>query len=521
MQNRDLWVPVVCLSILLPTQAPAAAAPELPRLYVDTTYARPSGRVLSVNTGGDFQGALNTAQCGDVIALQAGATFTGPFTLPNKACTGWIYVQSSAYSSLPPPGTRVSPADAPNMPKLTTASGPCLFTNADGAHHFRFVGIEIAQPPGLYLYALVYFGAQATTLAQLPHDIVFDRVYVHGDPGTGIRKGIAISGVNLAVVDSYVTEIHNQGDGDTNAFWTFNGPGPIKLVNNYLASGGENVMFGGTLPTVTGNIPADIEVRRNYVVKPAAWTTSWPAQKNLIEWKHGMRVLVDSNIFENQLVCGQKAAWAVGPRADTGTWATISDLTFTNNILRNACGGLFAFAIDAGTTVPAARLLVRNSLMYGLTGNFAEVDNGFSDVTFDHVTAIQGGSSALIVDASSANNPRFTMTNTIVMHGAYGVFGGGVGTGTVALTRFFSPYTFRRNVIAGLPAGASPSQYPPDNFFPGALDEVKFVDRSHGNFRLASNSPFRRAGTDGRDIGVDMDALEAAIAEVITGGKQH
>ncbi len=84
--------------------------------------------------------------------------------------------------------------------------------------------------------------------------------------------------------------------------------------------------------------------------------------------------------------------WAVGPRADTGSWATISDLTFTNNILRNACGGLFAFALDGTlTTVPATRLLVKNSLLYGLTGNFAEVDGGFSDVTFDVSARWQDG----------------------------------------------------------------------------------------------------------------------------------
>ncbi len=40
------------------------------------------GSVVTVNAGGDLQSALNNAQCGDVIQLQAGATFTGRFTLP-------------------------------------------------------------------------------------------------------------------------------------------------------------------------------------------------------------------------------------------------------------------------------------------------------------------------------------------------------------------------------------------------------------------------------------------------------
>ena len=39
------------------------------------------GSVITVNAGGNLQSALNSAQCGDKIELQAGATFTGAFEL--------------------------------------------------------------------------------------------------------------------------------------------------------------------------------------------------------------------------------------------------------------------------------------------------------------------------------------------------------------------------------------------------------------------------------------------------------
>src|SRR5215510_3890325 len=61
-----------------------ATAPELPRVFLDTTLVPPTGATITVASGGDFQAALNAAQPGDVITLQAGATFTGPFTLPDK-----------------------------------------------------------------------------------------------------------------------------------------------------------------------------------------------------------------------------------------------------------------------------------------------------------------------------------------------------------------------------------------------------------------------------------------------------
>src|SRR5262249_14876933 len=117
-----------------------AAPPERPRTTVDTTDVRPTGRTIAVPAGGNFQAALNAAQPGDVIALEAGATFRGPFTLPAKPGTGWIIVRTSAPdSSLPPPGTRVTPADAPVMPKIEVGTGlGGAIQTAPGAHHFRF-----------------------------------------------------------------------------------------------------------------------------------------------------------------------------------------------------------------------------------------------------------------------------------------------------------------------------------------------------------------------------------------------
>ena len=98
-------VAAVLLTVLPPLPAPSTAQtapvpsavlPTPPQVFIDTTWAPPSGPTIAVPAGGDFQGALNAAQPGSVITLQAGATYTGPFTLPNKAGAGWIYIESSA-----------------------------------------------------------------------------------------------------------------------------------------------------------------------------------------------------------------------------------------------------------------------------------------------------------------------------------------------------------------------------------------------------------------------------------------
>lgn len=68
--------------------------------------------VLTVPSGGDFQAALNAAQPGDTIVLQAGATYVGSFTLPVKSGTEYITVQTSALAGLPD-GVRVGPLQVP------------------------------------------------------------------------------------------------------------------------------------------------------------------------------------------------------------------------------------------------------------------------------------------------------------------------------------------------------------------------------------------------------------------------
>src|SRR5512144_2352741 len=67
-----------------------AVLPAPPRVLLDTSYTPPAGRKISVATGGDLKAALNSAQPGDVISLEAGAVFQGNFRLPKKGGAGWI-----------------------------------------------------------------------------------------------------------------------------------------------------------------------------------------------------------------------------------------------------------------------------------------------------------------------------------------------------------------------------------------------------------------------------------------------
>src|SRR5690349_8780496 len=64
---------------------------------------------ITVPVGGNVQSAINAAQYGDTIVLQAGAIYNASIVLPLKSGTGDIIIQSSRISELPD-GVRINPA---------------------------------------------------------------------------------------------------------------------------------------------------------------------------------------------------------------------------------------------------------------------------------------------------------------------------------------------------------------------------------------------------------------------------
>src|SRR4051812_45627130 len=74
---------------------------------------------IVVAAGGNLQAALNQAQPGQVVEVQAGATFDGNFILPVKAGTGYVTVRTSTPDAqLPAAGTRIGLAQESLLPTL-------------------------------------------------------------------------------------------------------------------------------------------------------------------------------------------------------------------------------------------------------------------------------------------------------------------------------------------------------------------------------------------------------------------
>jgi hypothetical protein len=496
----------------------AADEPEPPRVYLDTTYTPPKGGSIEVKTGGDLQAALNRAKPGDVITLEAGATFTGNFTLPNKSGSGqseWIVIRSSTPdTNLPPPGARVTPSYSNVLPKIVSPNSEPAIKASSGAHHYRFIGLEIGQKAGSRIYAIVDFDGGQTSLSQVPHDLIVDRCYIHGNPSDTSRRGVALNSASTAIIDSYISECHESG-ADSQAVAGWNGPGPFKIVNNYLEGAGENFILGGADSPIKNLVPSDIEFRHNHVVKPLKWKLGHPSYagvrwsvKNLFELKNAQRALIDSNVFEYNWAESQNGfAILFTPRNQGGRspWSVVQDVTFSNNVVRHSGGGFNISGPDdeAGVSLPSRRILIRNNLIedidgkvWGGDGKLFQIVGGAEYVTIDHNTGFATGN-ILTTESGQALNLELVFTNNIVAHNAYGVIGTDTGVGLSTLSRWWKSYVFKKNVIVGGQA----SNYPPDNYFINSFSEVGFVDMAKGDYRLSSSSSYRNAGADGKNIG--------------------
>ncbi len=528
------------LAALAPN-ARAATAPAGPAVILNTTPPTQAGQTISVASGGNLQAALNAAQPGDTIELAAGATFTGNFILPKKTGSGWVWIRTSAYGSLPPRGTRVTPGNANLMAKIVSPNISATITFDTSASFYRLSGLEITttyaatsgENYGIIALGTSASGVVATSLGQLPTDIVIDRCYVHGTPSGNVRRGIALNSARTAVVDSYFSDFHELAT-DSQAIAGWNGPGPFAIVNNYLEAAAENVMFGGSDPSISNLVPSDIEIRNNVFSKKLSWKAGDPsyagvgwAVKNLLELKNARRVLINGNTFERSWAAGQGGyAIVLTPRNQSGTapWSTVEDITFTNNAVRQAAGGINILGTDdAYPSQRTSRVLIRNNLFYDIDGpawgggggTLLQVIGGVKDLSFRHNTAVQSGN-VILADGSPASS-AFEGADNIAPHRAYGVYGSGKGVGNAALGAYFPQAVFTNNAMAGpwpTSGGATVSMYSsyPGNFFPASLDAVGFVDLANDDYRLTSNSPFKGKASDGTDVGVDFAALDAALA---------
>jgi hypothetical protein len=227
-----------------------------------------------VPAGGNLQAAIDAARPGDTITLEPGATYVGNFRLPVHGGSSHITIRSAASDSLlPGSATRITPGHSAHLPKLRSGNTSPVISTAPGAAFWRLLFLEL-QATNNGFYDIVTLGSgseeEQTSMSQVPHDLVIDRVYIHGDRLHGQKRGISLHSGRTWIINSHISDIRAIGQ-DSMAIGGWNGPGPYHIENNYLEAAGEVIIFGGAIPGIPNVVPSDIVIRRNTITRPLSW----------------------------------------------------------------------------------------------------------------------------------------------------------------------------------------------------------------------------------------------------------
>jgi hypothetical protein len=289
-----------------------------------------------------------------------------------------------------------------------------------------------------------------------------------------------------------------------------------------------------------------------------AWTSigypnghKWTV-KNNFETKTGTHYLIQANIFEYSWRGADigNSIWlknSAGP-APYHSFGEVHHITWENNLHRHVAGwhamtGQQPSTIpDEATHYPSPMhdITWRNNLIYDSTPFWAEggtsmacwrLVNGGPNYTFDHNTCIHTFGYPSTWGIATEVNRKFdnvSITNSLFMGLNYGFKGGSTSPYLegVPMMQFYCPtnFTFTKNVISN----RNIAQYAGGNYCPTQpVFEQQFKDYGsgvNGNYRLkrisegdSIDSLYINAGTDGKDLGCDIDELESALAGVLEG----
>lgn len=445
---------------------------------------------------------------------------------------------------------------------VATNGGPITFHNA--ANHYRLgPGLEITRP----LNTVGFTDLISTSGAA--NSIVVDRDWIHGVPQYDTMRGVMLSGITrAAVVDSYLNDFHcaaTIGDcADSQAITGGTGDYPQgiwKIHDNFLEAAAETILFGGSARnSVT---PGDIEISNNHMFKPMTWMPGQPGfvarpntnssvctktpgycafvVKNLFELKNAQRVLLDGNILENCWAGFSQYGYAIlvnGLNIANATLSYISVMDVTIRYNRSShTASVFVLADPGPDTLPIGKFSIHDNVFDDVSPKYqnGETIGGFSEYTYCSSSPCKNGNISInhntvlmsqpnkwfaVVGAVTGPIPNWTYTNNIVsVNSGISVINvgsngcaSGQKTNASKIAACFSPFTMTHNALIG-----GSGTWPAGNHFPTSPSAAKFVNYNNGNggnYALLSSSPYHNAGTDGKDLGANIGAVNSHTAGV-------
>lgn len=467
---------------------------------------------IDVLAGADLQDAINLAQPGDTLRLEAGATWSSDYLLPVKSGNGQITITTSNMESLPLAGNRVTEEQSRAYPKIVGH-----IKTMPKSSNYVLRGLRVEAYPNYYTGGLVNLGGEGINNdivireeENLPRNWAVDRCWIQADPNWGGKRGIAANCANLTVTDSVMLHFFSDAQ-DTQAIGCWNGPGPYRIENCHLEASGENIMFGGACPAIPNLVPSDITVKHCWLRKPDDWRVTGlmaadthgarpavrlralrkrpgqfasytPVVKNLFELKNASRVSVQDCIMEGCWSSGQ-AGFAVQLTVRTCeagdyAWATVSDVAIENCLIVSE-NGINILGSDGNRSncgeppiAGSAYNIVLRNLEVRASWCF-QILSGANNILIERNSCDQNWGAMMCFDSvpELGKMENLKTVNNRFTYGS-GIIGTNAGPGMHALNAYWEPWMFESNAIYKIPSSemwwiADPSLgwYPADNLY--------------------------------------------------------
>ena len=307
-------------------------------------------------------------------------------------------------------------------------------------------------PAGVYAYRVVARRSTGagTTGSSLPSAEV-----------TAVASSGAVQVSWAPVADAAEYAVYARNPAGATQFWTTSSAG---------------FLHNGATPGKTGT--------------PPSAGTVWQI-KNIFELKNARRVIVESNVFENNWKAAQPGyAILLTPRNQGGqcSWCVIEQVSFSHNLLRNVTGGFNITGYDSnGVTGQTNTIVIQDNLIEQVTTGLGGagwpflVGDAVRDLLIDHNTIDFDGTTLLYAYGGTKSAPRqmtgFRFTNNATRHGQYGINGADASTGTLTFQMYFPESVVTGNWLSG----GSSSRYPPGNRFEEPFDARPPSSLANGN----------------------------------------
>ena len=382
----------------------------------------------------DVQAALDAAQPGDEVVLEAGATFTGNFKLPKKPAGPVITIRTSATL----PARRIASADAALMPKIASGSAaPAL--EGDGAKNWKFDGIQFL-PNTRGLYNIVYTHSDAA-------NITFDRVLIVGGPD-GQKNAIAGNGSQIVLSSNSYREHLPEGNREP---WVrcLGWARPVHDSRQLHRGGFDQRPVRRRQRLLAGTRACRHRRREQSPDETTGMAEHRARRQNLFELKSAKRVTVRNNLMENNWADAQNGyAILFTTRNDDGgsPWAVVENVVFVNNVVRGTEHGVNLLGVNDGDPSGQATNIAMRHNLFICSGNFLIAGGEVGDVIIEHNTVRNSGRMLMTLykgrNWPAGGSPRaaqyairsLTFRNNLAYHNQYGVFGDeGAGLGATAL----------------------------------------------------------------------------------------